>query len=963
MSFETEKHITNDLAHLLKGEVLFDIYNRIVYSTDASIYQIKPLCVVFPLNAEDVVKTVKYADENSIPIAPRGAGSGVAGESLTDGIVIDITKHMNGIIGINEDHSKVTVQPGVVLDDLNDYLEPFGKRIGPDPSSSNRATVGGVVANNATGAHSLLYGYISGHIESIDMVLPDGTRSKFTNNIDPNSPPADEAVADIAKQCFDLLAPAKKLIDEAKPETKRNHSGYNIADICHDNRIDIAKLIAGSEGTLGIITQAVLKTVDLPKEKALVQFEFASFEKMAKAVPIIVDTGVSACELMDKTLIAMAKKSLPQYGDLFPSECVAVLLVEHFSDTQQEIKEKINNTVSSVKRLCNGFTEYFDPKQQARLWKSRKDAVPLLQRKPGFEQAIAFIEDVSISNKRLDEYISSLEKISQKHHITMAYYGHAGDGQLHIRPYIDLSTKEGLEKMRILAEEVFSLAFSLRGSISGEHADGLVRAAFIAKQFGKEYYDLLRRIKKIFDPKNIMNPGKIINDDPDIMTKNLRAGNLVFAEHLITNLNFDPKDFRYRVELCSGDGACLSTQAGSRMCPVFRAVGSELASSRAKANLMRAWITGLLAKKDFESDQFKQILELCINCKMCSVECPSAVDISSLIIEARAELAVRKGLTFTESFLSHSRLVSMAGSITAPLSNIFLKNKWFRIILEKVTGLDHRRPMPNFKRGNFVKKAQKYLRAAGKPENICDKVAYFADSYVTYNDHGLGFAVLKLLRDCNIDVIVPEQIPVPIPAMVYGDLKTARKDLNVIVKQLVQVIRAGYKIICSEPSAVLCLTEELKLFVDNEDARLVSTNTYELMDYLNTFNRIGRLKINSPKSSESIYSGSRFAYHSPCHSYAIKTSEDSVELLGSITDVKIEDLNSGCCGLAGTCGMQKKNYDLSVDIAKDMLDAIKRSDADYIMTECSACKMQIEHLAGKKAVHPVMILAEIYGLV
>jgi len=963
MNFEAEKHITNDLARLLEGEVLFDIYNRIVYSTDASIYQIRPLCVVCPLNADDVVKTVKYAAENNISIAPRGAGSGVAGECLTDGIVIDTTKHMNGIIGINEDHSRVTVQPGVVLDDLDNYLEPFGKRIGPDPSSSNRATVGGIIANNATGAHSLLYGYIAGHLESVDMVLADGTKSRFTNDVDPNSPPTDEAAADIAKQCFDLLAPAGELIEKAKPETKRNHSGYNIAGICHDNRIDLAGLIAGSEGTLGIVTQAVLKTVDLPGAKALVQFEFASFEKMAKAVPIIVDTGVSACELMDKTLIEMAKKSLPQYDDLFPSECVAVLLVEHFSDTEQAVKEKIDNTVSAVKQFCKGFTEYFDPKQQARLWKSRKDAVPLLQREPGLSRAIAFIEDVSVSNKRLDEYISSLEKISQKYHVTMAYYGHAGDGQLHIRPYIDLSTKEGLKKMRILAEEVFSLAFSLGGSISGEHADGLVRAAFIAKQFGKEYYDLLCRIKKTFDPKGIMNPGKIINDDPDIMTKNLRAGNLVFAEHLMTNLNFDPKDFRYRIELCSGDGACLSTQAGSRMCPVFRAVGSELACSRAKANLMRAWITGLLAKEDLESEQFKQILELCINCKMCSVECPSAVDISSLIIEARAELAARKGLTFTESFLSHSRLVSMAGSVASPLSNLFLKNKLFRIILEKVTGLDRRRPLPNFKRGNFVKKAQKYLGTKGKTGNICDKIAYFADSYVTYNDHKLGFAVIKFLRDCNIDVIVPNQVPVPIPAMVYGDLKTARKDLNVIVKYLAGVVRAGYKIICSEPSAVLCLTEELKLFVDNEDARLVSTNTYELMNYLNTFNRIGRLNINSPKTSESIYSGSRFAYHSPCHSYAIKTSEDSVELLGSITDIKIEDLNSGCCGLAGTCGMQKKNYDLSVDIAKDMLDVIKKSDTDYIMTECSACKMQIGHLTGKEVVHPIVVLAKIYGLI
>jgi anaerobic glycerol-3-phosphate dehydrogenase C subunit len=511
--------------------------------------------------------------------------------------------------------------------------------------------------------------------------------------------------------------------------------------------------------------------------------------------------------------------------------------------------------------------------------------------------------------------------------------------------------------MRDIADEVFELAWSLGGTISGEHADGLLRAAFIERQYGKEYYEVLRKVKDIFDPAGIMNPGKIINDDPDVMIKNLRTSNLVISERLDTNLLFSPDEFRFEIEQCNGDGVCISTQPGSRMCPVFRATGDELACSRAKANLLGAWITGLLKKGDIESPEFKKILSLCINCKMCSVECPSGVDISKLIIEARAEYVKHNGLTLTEFVLSHNRFLSILASAFAPLSSFTMKLPPFKWLLEKTVNIDRRRAMPAFERGSFVRKGQKYLAAQPPLKNPTDKVVYFVDSYAGYNDHELGFAVIKTLLHNNIEVVIPPQRPVPLPAIAYGDMKTVKKDLAYNIASLADFVDAGYKIVCSEPSAALCLEEDVRFFIDSDAGRAVSANTFELMSYLNSLYADGMLKTSADIETRS------FAYHSPCHMCAMGLAGNSIELLNKLARAKITDINAGCCGLAGTCGMQKKNYDLSVKIGKEMTDAIAAMDTEYVLTECAACKMQIEQLTDKKVLHPIKILAHAYGLI
>ena len=946
----------DDLARIVKGEVFTDILHRAAYSSDASIYQIVPTCVVCPRDAQDIVAVVKYAKDKQIPVAARGAGSGVAGESLTNGILLDVSRYMNGIISIENAGELVTCEPGIVLDELNNYLAKFGRKIGPDPSTANRAVIGGCVANNSTGAHSLQFGYTGDYVEKIEAVLADGSIVELANDYQPKAG-SDSRVDEIAKKCASLLAGKKDAITNALPATKRNRSGYNIAGTYHDGKVNLARLMAGSEGTLAIFTKITLRTVPLPKAKGLLQLEFDSLDKMAKAVPIIVETGASACELMDNRLIAMAIEHLPAYRDVLPANATAALLVEHIGETPEQVKVKISKTDSAIGNLASNRTIVFDEQTQKRIWKARKDAIPLLDRAKGKQRPVPFIEDVSVENDKLAEYIAGLQKIGQKYNIAMSYYGHAGDGELHIRPYLDLGEQGDIDKMSQIANEVFALAWSLGGTVSGEHAVGLVRAAFLRKQYGDEFYNLLCGIKEIFDPAGLLNPGKIINYNPNVMVENLKAGHLIKKDKTFAESGAIFADDEIALELgqCSGCGVCRSREKQFRMCPLFRATGDELASSRAKMNVLRFWSSGQLREGDFDSPEFRQFLDLCINCKACSTECPSGVDVSKIIAAARAEYVRRKGLRLTERILSHNRYLSKLASIFAPISNFLMRLPITRSLLEKAIGLDSRRKMPKFAFGSFSLAGRLYLETCKPSEMPIDKVAYFLDSYVNYNDHELGFAVLDVLRHNAVEVIIPKQRPAPLPAIVYGDVKTAKKDLSYSVKYLAAAVRDGYKIICSEPSAALCLKQELRHYVEGPDAQIVSENTYELMEYLRELLRQG--KLTKPKRTFL----EEYVYHTPCHLFATGAYGASIELLQKLCNIPVADLNAGCCGLAGSFGMQKKNYELSEQIAQSLKSAIDNTSSQFVLTECAACGMQIEHISGKRVIHPIKVLAKAYG--
>ncbi len=948
------EQIASDLTKVVRGDVFADILHRAAYSTDASIYRIIPACVIAPHDSGDVAAAVKYACAKDIPIVARGAGTGLAGESLCSGIVFDMTRYMNKIIDVRDGGKTVVCEPGVVLDDLNKRLAEFGRKIGPDPSSANRAVVGGCVANNSTGAHSLEYGFIADYVESIEAVLADGSVVEFKNDFDPEQA-RDDKLAWIASECLSVLSDKEAVIKKAQPKSRRNRSGYNIAGICHNGRIDLARLLAGSEGTLAIFTKITLRTVAVPAAKGLLQLEFDCLEKMAQAVPIIVDNGASACELMDKNLIDMAFEALPEYRDVLPAGAAAVLLVEHTGQTQEQVREKIEKTDRLLGATASGRSIFLEPEAQERLWKSRKDAGPLVHRIKGNKHPTEFIEDTSVENTRLVEYISGLQEIGKRYDIEMCFYGHAGDGLLHVRPYLDLNDPAEVEKMRAIANDVFSLVWSLGGTISGEHAEGLARAAFVRGQYGDEYYELLCKIKNIFDPNGLMNPGKKINDDADVMVRNLRAEYKVLPERVETDLLLEKDGIAVKLEQCYGCGLCRNREPDLRMCPVFRAMGEELGSSRAKINILHLWATGQLDEQDFESPEFRKFLDLCVNCKACLTQCPSGVDVSELMTAVRAQYVKRRGLRWTELVLSHNRYLSISGSIFSTVSNFVMRLPIFKLLLEKFAGIDKRRAMPEFRHSSFLKGGRKYLTACEPIEKPIDKVAYFVDTYANYNDHELGFAVLDVLRTNGIEVILPKQLPAPLPAIVYGDVKTARKELTYSVKHLAKAVREGYKIICSEPSAALCLKQELRHFVAGPDAELVSENTYELMNYLLGLLAQNKLKVPTKSITE------EFVYHLPCHLCAVGDETASIRILNELCGIKVVDLKAGCCGLAGTFGMQNKNYELSSQISASLKEALEKSPTKNVLTECAACKMQIEHISDCIVRHPIKIIADNYG--
>ncbi len=947
--------IIKDIRPLINGDVYSDKLHRVAFSTDASIYKIEPMCVVAPENAKDVSVVVEYAAKKGIPVCGRGAGSGVAGESLTSGIVLDMARYMNNILELTDSGNYAVCQPGVVLSVLNEQLKKYNRKIGSDPSSGNRATIGGCVANNATGSHWLKYGYFADHVESIEAVLNDGSIAEITNDFRPDDV-KDNRLNVIARDCLETLSDKKDLIEKSLPETLRNRSGYNISNAVKDGKIDLARILAGSEGTLALFTKIKLRTVKEPECKALFQLEFDSLDKMAKAVPEVVESGASACELMGDRLLEMAYDAFPRYRDILPKDKKAILLVEHDGEDKQQVEAKIERTKHKIGEFAAGVKIFFDEEQQERLWKSRKEAVPLLTRTKGRSHPVACIEDISVDNRKLAEYIRGLERLEEKYSISMAYYGHAGDGELHIRPFLDLSIQEDREKMKNLVEDVFNLAWSLGGSISGEHADGLVRAAFVRGQYGDEYYDLLCKVKKIFDPDDILNPGKIINKDPDVLLKDLRAEGDYSEERLKTSLYFDKDEFLLELDQCTGCGLCLSKDSENRMCPVFRALGEELASSRAKANLLREWAKGNIGEDTFESSKFKKFLSLCVNCKACSRQCPSGVDVSKLVTAARTEYFKRRRKSLSEAFMSNNRFFSMLGAWTWFAANLFMKIPVFSWFMEKIIGISRTRELPKFDRGEFLNKADKYLKKLKVIDKPVDKAAYFVDTFVNFNDHEIGRAVLKVLNHNGIDVVVPKQRPAPIPAIVYGDVNRARSDLKYSVKYLAESVKAGYKIICSEPSAALCLKDELKYYVKNEDAELVSENTFELIEYLYGLSLENKLK---PVKK---YIGDDFVYHEPCHVLALERNGSCIDLLKKVCDIDVRNLQGGCCGLAGTFGMQKKNLELSEMISERLQKALQENKDAKILTECSACGMQIKHLSGSKVKHPIEILADCYDL-
>lgn len=969
--------IRDDLRGLVSGDVRSDPVYRQLYATDASIYEIKPLAIVRPRSLADVVATVKYAAEHKVPIHARGAGTGLAGESLGGGIVVDFSRYMRRILRNDED--SVTLQPGVVHAHLNERLREHDRQFGPDPAMSSVTTIGGVVAIDGGGSHWLKYGSARRHVKQLQLVLADGQvieagREPLSGpQFDPNS-----RKGRLVDELSRLLATHQDLIRERQPQTVVNHAGYQLGDVLSEGHLDLAKLVSGSEGTLALITEITLATQPLPRHRGVALLMFDRLESAAKAVLEILPFGPSACDLMDRRHISLARENARHFDELIPPEAEAVLLVEQEGDTVVSVRDRLAQVVDRVrrrKRLAFHAIQAQDRGEVELFWRLSRKVVPTLYRMKGSTRPLPFIEDLAVPPRRLADFLVSMQNVLKQHQVTASLFAHAGHGQLHLRPFLDLGNPDDVTRMARLAEDLYRETIEIGGSISGEHADGLSRTPFLRQQYGP-LVDVFGEVKQIFDPQNIFNPNKIVSDQADLLTSNLRALKTSISTELVgvplpappangaseppapvrLQLNWGVEELSQTAKSCNGCGACRSQMREVRMCPIFRFAPAEESSPRAKANLMRGILTGQLDPAMLSADEFKQVADLCVNCHMCRLECPASVDIPKLMMEGRGAYVRINGLGTTDWLLSRIDMLSAAASRFRRISNWALQNRTARWLMEKGLGIAQGRKLPRLAPKSFMRIAAK-RRLTRPTRRSGRKVLYFVDTYANYHDPQLAEAFVEILEHNGVAVYVhPEQLSSTMPMIAAGAIGKAQDIAKRNVTLLAEAVRLGYHIVATEPSAALCLTHEYPSLLDDDDARLVAENSSEACAYLWKLHQAGKLQLDMRPVNLTL------GYHMPCHLRALGAGSPGEDLLRLVPGLVTQRLPTGCSGMAGTFGLKRDNYRASLRAGRPLITSLRSPAIQAGTTECSACKMQMEQGTHKATIHPLKILALAYGL-
>ena len=924
--------LEKDLKKIVKGDVLFDDITRTIYSYGASIYKIRPKGVVIPEDKDDVVEIVRYAHRNHIPITPRGACTSLAGQAVGSGIIMDFTKYMNRIVSYGGGDT-VTVQPGLVYGELNRFLSKYGKVFPPDPSSGDYCTIGGMIADNSGGPRPVKYGNTSAWCEELEVVLADGTLIRLR--------PGTE-IPHISEQLTELFRKNADVIKKWAPKVMRSASGYNVYDVAKDDGLDLVKLIVGSEGTLAVITEAKLKLSPAPKFRATLLIFIKEISAIADIVKSLRELSPSAIEFMDETFIGLARDAEPKLKDILQKAAKGVFLVE-FEEEDEALLEKkasaVEEEIIRERKLAASVSIARDGREQDNLWAVRRAAVPITNRVKGRKRPVPFIEDAIVPPDNLDEFLIGAYAIFERYGVEACVYGHAGDGNMHIRPLLDLRDKSDLDKMGKIADDFYRMVVSLGGSISAEHGDGILRVPYLRKQFGS-LYNLFVHIKDVFDPKGILNPGKKIGKEESIMHDLIYDAGI---KYVTTKSPFDSEKIRQEIELCHACGLCRTA------CPVNLTLPQELASPRAKASIIKAIITGELDKKLLRDPAIKEILDLCINCKSCRVECPTGADVSQLCSIAKEIYVKEWGVPFAQALLENMRLLGSASAEVAFLENLFMNSAIARRLGQLFLGLDKRRRLPRPSVPPFEKR-----RPAGKGGKR--KAAYFYGCYVDFfNAEGEGNAMVRVLQKNNIEVVIPAQRCCGIPSISSGNSDAVKKDIAYNVKQLYEAAKAGCDIITSCPSCGLAIKEDYPRMLNTPEAVLVSQKAFDIHEYLWILFNEGEMNTDFKSSAKSV------VFHEPCHLKAQAIGNLQRCLAELIPGINIKEIDDSCCGMAGSFGLKKKNFELSEKIGKGLFDAIKASGADYVVTSCGACKTQISQFTPAKIVHTVELLAEYYA--
>lgn len=964
-----DTNLLQQLNTSLKGDLLYDDLHKSVYATDASVYRKIPLAVAYPKDIFDIKSLIKFAQEHKVGLIPRAAGTSLAGQCVGDGIVVDVSKHFTEILGFNERDKTVTVQPGVIRDDLNRFLKPYGLFFGPNTSTSNRCMMGGMVGNNSSGTTSIQFGVTRDKIIQLNCVLSDGTSAIFRDlscNAFKTKMQGPNLENKIYKKLYDELS-QESVQNEIhnnfpNPKIHRRNNGYAV-DVLLDcalfggknESINVGQLLCGSEGTLAFTTEITLQLDDLqPKENLMIGAHFNSISESLEAVVVAMKHNLYTCELMDKTILDCTKNNREQIKNRFfiEGDPGAILMLEVAANSKAEALKQAEDLVKDLKSHKFGYHfPILEGENIDKLINLRKAGLGLLGNIIGDDKAVACIEDTAVMVADLPKYISEFTEMMDKFGQQAIYYAHAGAGELHLRPILNLKKQADVALFRTITTETAHLVKRYGGSFSGEHGDGIVRAEFIPLMIGEKNYDLLKRIKNTFDPNNILNPGKIIN--PLKMDENLRYNPERKEPEVDTILDFsDSLGILRATEKCNGSGDCRKpVAAGGVMCPSYRATKNETDTTRARANTLREFLTNSDQQNKFNHKELKQVFDLCLSCKACSSECPSNVDVASLKAEFLYQYQKENPPDFrTKLFAQNAKYAAKVGRL-AFLVNIIANTT----LSKRFLGIATERQVPKIANQSFYKW---YLRHKKPSEKKMFKSAVylFNDEFTNFYDVNVGKDAVILLETLGYEVKIIKHAESGRSAISKGFLEDAKKFANQNINHFKDVITKDSPLIGIEPSAILSFRDEyLRLADDKESAKKIAKNCFTIEEFISNEFKKGHISSNDFTLENKVVK-----IHTHCHQKALSNSESTFTMLNIPKNYAVQILATGCCGMAGSFGYEKEHYDISMQIGEDNLfKKIRPLDKDTLISaNGTSCRHQIKDGTSRQALHPISILRQ-----
>ncbi len=951
--------IAERLKGRIAGEVRMDRYNRLMYSTDASMYQMMPVGVVVPKSADDVEAAMATAKEFGIPVMPRGGGTGLAGQTTNHAIVIDFSKYMRNILEVSPEERWARVQPGIVNNHLSAAVRQYGLMYGPDPVTSQRATVGGGIGNNSCGPHSVIYGKTLDHILEVDALLSDGTRAHFAPI---NGQPLeakmlqDDLEGHIYREVRRLAHENVDEIERRFPKILRRVMGYNLDDFTGEAAMNLSRIAVGSEGTLIAVTEAKVNLVPIPTFKGLGVLHFTDLiECMEAAVPLL-EHSPSAVELIGHMIIDNCKVN-DGYRHLlsnFMGDPRELLFVEFYGDSQAEVDSKLAGMKADMEHRRLGYATMTtsDPVTQRRWYALREAGLGLAMAIKGDTKPLPYVEDTAVSPEQLPEYVRRFEEIVKSHGTESAYYGHASTGCLHIRPMVNMKTSEGVETMANIAEEIADLVLEFGGSLTGEHGDGIVRGVFTEKMFGSDIYQAFKELKTAFDPDSIMNPGKII-ETPGIR-ENLRIGPSTNNLEVATYLDFTADGgMAQHIEMCNSQGACRKLDGG--MCPSFMVTREEEHSTRGRATMMRMIVSGALPTAELSGKRLQETLDLCVECKACKNECPSNVDMAKLKSETLSKHYDVHGIPIRAKAFGEIARLSAIGQAIAPITNLLSSLSPVKMLNEKILGISAKRPLPKFATRRF---SSWYKKNAGKMAVTRGDIVLFNDTFTEFMHPEVGKSAVRILEALGFNVLLEAQKECcGRPLISKGQLSKARDWAKMNVAALVPHARQGTLIVGTEPSCLLTLRDEYPDLLRDEDSKAVASHAVMLDELLM---QIAETEPDAVKAIFRQHNLPAVQVHGHCHQKAIIGTDPTMGSL-AMAGIHAELIDSPCCGMAGTFGFETEHYDMSKAMGSlKLFPAIEANDKrDWkIAISGISCRQQIDHFTSKRPRHVVEYIAD-----